>query len=538
MRLLTSTVCLLSLILSIPAQAQVVTKTADSFEFGSWKSADYNTTGGTIAIVQAASPDSGTQKSLSITPTYSGSFGGFAVAPVRPLVIPGETRSITLIYKAGDKRHGLKVDFVDGWGRSTVDKKPLEWNVPTDPSLNWQKSTFTIPADWVQPISIAKIGTHNWNTQSEKNAPTFLIDQIDVQTDIARVDPKTGFLTSWRPDPSPDDKTKTLRNPPAAPLVDVTFSTTAEANVFMNTPPRTDLLIRNWKADPLAAKATITLSTDKQSPAPTMKKDFTVDSLAGFEVPLEVKRFGLYSAEAKIAFADGTSDTSTLALAYLPQQPQLTPQQRNDSPYGLNYHGAGRRMIGTFRKAGLVWFREYAFSKPHLMQAKGSDGKYANWPFFNRMMQAYAENDALVVACLQQWMQPPVIGNDARAQSLGPDQQWVKDLAHVMISFPQITHWEAGNEYDLNQKNQRLEEAVQWENYQRYHARLAEMVKLLVGDKGVTIENGRAGIFPELVADSVKSGHFAGVDVINSHHYCGTDAPELNFFNFNTSPPL
>ena len=49
----------------------------------------------------------------------------------------------------------------------------------------------------------------------------------------------------------------------------------------------------------------------------------------------------------------------------------------------------------------------------------------------------------------------------------------------------------------------------------------------------MAVENGRAGIWPERVRRMVQSGDFANIDVINSHHYAGTDSPEVNVINHN-----
>src|SRR5688572_4952254 len=91
----------LATILSIVSstQAQVVTKTADGFEFGGWTAAEYNTVSGKLAVADSASPETQSKRSLAITPTYAGSFGGFGAAPTKPLVISGETKSVTVISK-------------------------------------------------------------------------------------------------------------------------------------------------------------------------------------------------------------------------------------------------------------------------------------------------------------------------------------------------------------------------------------------------------------------------------------------------------
>ena len=117
---------------------------------------------------------------------------------------------------------------------------------------------------------------------------------------------------------------------------------------------------------------------------------------------------------------------------------------------------------------------------------------------------------------------------------LGPDRAWTREIADFTLAFPQVTHWEIGNEYDLHDGNAAAEEAVGWRNYQAYHRRFADVVQLLGDGQVAPVEQGRAGIWPRRVEDCVRSGAFDRIPVVNSHHYCGVDPPELNFANFNT----
>ncbi len=48
-----------------------------------------------------------------------------------------------------------------------------------------------------------------------------------------------------------------------------------------------------------------------------------------------------------------------------------------------------RSSLVPFRKAGIVWFREYAFSYDWLLRARGDDGRYAGWPNFPKIVGAY-----------------------------------------------------------------------------------------------------------------------------------------------------
>jgi hypothetical protein len=116
----------------------------------------------------------------------------------------------------------------------------------------------------------------------------------------------------------------------------------------------------------------------------------------------------------------------------------------------------------------------------------------------------------------------------------GPNRAWAAEITDLISAFPQVSHWELGNEYDLDKKTADAEEKIQWANYRAYHKRFADVLAAVGGGELVAVENGRAGIWPEREKACVASGDFANIAVINSHHYCGVEAPELNFGNFNT----
>ena len=75
----------------------------------------------------------------------------------------------------------------------------------------------------------------------------------------------------------------------------------------------------------------------------------------------------------------------------LPVPRELSRQQKLASPYGLNVHSGEKVVLVPFRRAGIVWFREYAFSFDWLLRAKGKDGSYAGWPYYPKIVQAYQD---------------------------------------------------------------------------------------------------------------------------------------------------
>ena len=84
--------------------------------------------------------------------------------------------------------------------------------------------------------------------------------------------------------------------------------------------------------------------------------------------------------------SDGTQRAEKMILARLPVPKDLTEQQKLASPYGLNVHSGEKVVLVPFRNAGIVWFREYAFSFDWLLRAKGKDGSYAGWPYYPKIV--------------------------------------------------------------------------------------------------------------------------------------------------------
>ena len=253
----------------------------------------------------------------------------------------------------------------------------------------------------------------------------------------------------------------------------------------------------------------------------------------GITLPLKAERFGLYTLNARVALSDGTAYTEQMVLARLPVEKELTEPQKLASPYGLNVHSAGKIVLVPFHKAGLVWFREYAFSYDWLLRARGEDGADAGWPNYPKIVSAYTAVGAKCLPVLQKSMAPPEIVPGKVSGRVGPDRIWNREICNIINAFPQITHWELNNEYDLPGDHWKAEEQIDWANYRAYHKRFASILDLLGGGELVAVENGRAGIWPQRVARCVQSGDFAKIAVVNGHHYCGTDAPEVNLGNFN-----
>ena len=222
-----------------------------------------------------------------------------------------------------------------------------------------------------------------------------------------------------------------------------------------------------------------------------------------------------------------------MSLAHLPAEQKLTEEQKLASPYGLNVHSGAKIVVNPYKKAGLVWFREYAFAYDWLLRAKGDDMKYAGWPYYPQIVNAYTDAGVKCLPVIQKSLTPPAVTGGKVTGRIGPDKTWTREIASVVMAFPQITHWELSNEYDLPADNLKPEELRDWANYRAFHKQFANILEIVGGGELTAVENGRAGIWPERLLRCVQSGDFDKIGVVNVHHYCGTDAPETNVSNFN-----
>ena len=125
----------------------------------------------------------------------------------------------------------------------------------------------------------------------------------------------------------------------------------------------------------------------------------------------------------------------------------------------MNVHGGNEKLrLEPFRNAGMVWFRDYAFSYDWLLRAKGDDKRYAGWPYYPALIKRYEDLGVKLLPCLQGAIKPP---QGAAKPALGPDRAWTREIADILNAFPKITHWELSNEYDLKKDNAAAEEAIQ-----------------------------------------------------------------------------
>ena len=517
------------------AQETLVHKVAEPFESGGWITSQYNKAQGSLKLVAETPPELGdaSKQSLAIEASFSGQgFEFFNVLPATPLVIPGDVKTVSLWVRGDGQDYPWILNFKDGWGRSEAGGKKLEWLLSKDIGTAWKKITFTVPPDWVKPVTIDNITTHNWSSQAKKATARFQVDHLEVDTDIAGVDPQTGELRSWQPNPKPADDKPQVK--PRTPLLDVQFTSPEEANVFSRRAPAFDVRLRSWQPGTVSGALNWKLLDGAGQLLKEGRQEVKVDSTLSLALPLDVPRFGLYRLEAALAWANGQTTKTAQPFARVPPYHELSDGDKDASPYGLNVHGGREVLVKAFRQAGIIWYRDYAFGFDWLKRAKGADKSYSGWPYYPRLIQQYDDAGVRVLACLMGAIQPPVPGAPGKPGTMQPDRAWIREMADIVNAFPQIQHWELDNEYDLGMKGQAIkEEPLGWKNYRNYHQKFGEIVHLLGAGEITAVEQGRAGIWPERVREGIAGGEFASIDVVNSHHYTGVDAPEVNVVNSN-----
>lgn len=506
----------------------MVQKIAEPFEQTTWKAADDSTTGGEVKISSEVATELGpvSKSALDVEARFSGTgFELFICSPKQTLVIPGRTKKVSLWVRNRSK-FGWVLNFKDGWGRTEANGRKLEWQIAPGGEGAWKKVTFDVPGDWVQPLTINGVSTHNWDFKNEKTSARLSIDQLEVETDIADVDPKTGILKGWQA-PAPAAGQAALKAP-VTPLRNVTLNGTDIHNVFAGEKPQFLLAARNWT--PGAATGTLTwkVSDNTGTVVQNGSQPVTVKDSFSLDLPLNTLKYGLYRLDSTVDWADGQKFTTSQPYAVIPVPKELTEAEKDASPYGLNVHSFRAPMVSTFRKAGIIWYRDYAFSLQSVLQARGDDNRYAGWPYYPKIIRGYQENGVRLLPVFQKAIASPVPGGKP-----GPNATWTRDMAGIMTAFPGLTALELDNEYDLHGGNSKMEDAIAWKNYGLFHKKFADIAGVINDGQTIMVENGRAGIWPERLRRMVLSGDFDHINVVNSHHYTGTDSPERNVENHN-----
>lgn len=507
--------CLLPLLLG----AADAPKLVDDFD-APWAISPWAPAKGTVTVATDGDADVN-----QVTIAFAKGFQWWGFGPAEPVVIPGKAQRIHLRIR-GEKGQPLSLGFKDGWGRDKVDGKDLKHEFQGTGA--WMDVVYTVPQSIVFPLTITGIGTHNWHTQDQESTVTFAIDALRVETDVSAVDPATGALAGWKADPGNANVTE-----PRVPILGATVTSAAVSHVFAGKPVAFDLTTRSWLPGTVAASVSWTVRSEDGAVVDQGTESFPVSDQDRRHLTPTIPTFGVYRLETVFTGDGQERGRDSIGFANLPKPLELSAEEHAASPYGMNVHGGRHVLVEPFADAGIRWYRDYSFNLHWLQRSKGADRSYTGWPNHRAIVDAYAQRGLGLLPCVVDTI--PRANKETKAGSLPkPDRSLKAELFDAFSAFPEIRYWEVDNEYDLHGDSSRYEREVDWQHYRDYHKAFAETLKF-VDEKAIAVENGRAGIWPELAEACVKSGDFAQIGVINIHHYCGADAPERNIGNHNTN---
>ena len=467
-----------------------------------WAPSGYNSASGTIGGSKDVPPQAAAgAESMQIAVDYSGE--GFQFFGVEPPdgQIPGKCRRVSVWVKALQPDYSWLLKFKDAGGNETVDGKKLEWGLKAEPG-QWKQVELTVPEGWAQPIRLAGISAHNWNRKQQKARAVLLVYGLSVTTDVSGVADR-------------------------ASLVQVQLATGAQRHVFTAPGPvRYHVACASWLGTKLEGTLAYRVSDPEGTLVAQRSRPVAFTGSLAETIEMAPPRLGVYTASIRLDLGTGRRFDRTSRFAYVPKPRECSEAEKKASPYGLNIHG-GKPGVAydAIARLGFTWVRDYAYSRPWMVRARGDDGRYAGWPWYPKMDRRIRDSGLMLLPCLM-----GAIGEETKAGRLEPNQAWKRDLVHVLWAFPQYPAWELDNEYDY--RHGREEAARKWSSYDAFHKLFGRAVHFM--NPGVlAVEQGTAGIHPEWVRRAVANGSFDDIDVVNAHFYCGTSPPELSTHNVN-----
>ena len=477
------------------AQAVIVSRDLGDPTANTWKEYDWITASGSWSALDERAPGApASGKSLRIKgkfPARNFAYWGLQLIEAQRK-IPGEAKRFVGYGRRSMDRIGLEI-MLKG-----ADGKEVKLG-PKFGKGEWVKFELKVPEGMVQPISFEGFTLSNWSSKDDPTANEVIFDLSDfrVETDISSV---------------PFDKRP----------YSVSISFPEIGNVFYKgEKPKVTVSASSWLGEArkldIDAKVVSADGTERRFVVPsvtcldsaTVTTELPFDQPGGYTVKLDVK-----------GFPETKSFSSRYAVCLEP--PTLTPEQKRYSPYGINVHGGGYVGYEKFARLGFVWVRDYAYTYDWMVRARGN-GEYGGWPWYNKLVATAENNGMLTLPCLMGSMQ---FDRNKPQSKPAPDEEWRRNLAHIVATFGTLPAFEIDNEVDGRMDPYGKE-------YAAYHRVFAEIVKAISPNRWA-VETGVAGIYPEATRKHVLAGDFKNIDVCNGHRYCGIEAPEFNKSNANT----
>ncbi len=443
-------------------------------------------------------------KALRLIVRYGArSFGGWSAHP-KARTLPGKVVKITgWARKGNEKSWGMGMDFVD------ANTNKFSYGIPAK-STDWERFEFVVPATVKGkdpetgkersvpirfPIRLESISQNNWGDRNNPEPVERILDLYDlrVHTDMGAIP------VEERPYE-----------------IGATFPVTANCFYYGEEKPEVVLSVGSWLGEERTVRTTAEVESAAGERRPMPIPDLTVLDSASVRAELPFTEPGAYTLRLKASgFPKDYASEHRYAVILHP--PALTEEQKDASPYGINVHGGGYVGYEKFAKLGFVWVRDYAFNFLWMNKARGA-GDYAGWPWYPKIIKSAEDVGMRTLACLM---------NAAPGRPEDPDtptDEWRRQMALIVSTFPQITAWELDNEHGWPTTDK----------YGEWHRVFAEIVKVCRPD-ALSVQEGCAAIVPEGARKHVLNGNFKGLKVLNGHRYAGLVGPEVSRSNFNVA---
>ena len=492
--------------------ANLVSKDIGDPEANAWEAGQWVTCGGDVIVLDERPADAPTNaKSVRFETRYGDhAFGGWN-AHLKDNVLPGRPRKLTGWARLGnDDSWGMSFDFVD----ANTNKFGISMHPVGDPkgkfklTREWQKFEMDFPEvagkdkmPLAYPVKFDGVSQNNWG---DRNSPP-KTRQFDVYD-----------LRLWTDMEGVAEEERPYSLSVSYPVVGNTF-------FFGEDKPRLVISAGSWIGRELElgfkAKAVSADGTTRDIAVPPLS---ILDS-ASAVVTLPFDEPGAYKVEITASgFPKPIVEKSRYVVCLKPRE--LTEEEKEASPYGINVHGGGYVGYEKFARLGFTWVRDYAYTWGWLLRARG-DGKYAGWPWYPKIVKAAEDVGLKTLPCL---MGAFTVKSDAKAgdPSLEPSTDWRRSMALVVSTFDTLSAFELDNECDTLMFRH-------FDAYKRYCEAFGAIMKAARPDARA-VSPGLAGIYVEETQKLVESGAFKDIDVVNGHRYCGKDGPEYSKANLNT----
>lgn len=492
--------------------ANLVSKDIGDPEANAWEAGQWVTCGGDVIVLDERPADAPTNaKSVRFETRYGDhAFGGWN-AHLKDNVLPGRPRKLTGWARLGnDDSWGMSFDFVD----ANTNKFGISMHPVGDPkgkfklTREWQKFEMDFPEvagkdkkPLAYPVKFDGVSQNNWG---DRNSPP-KTRQFDVYD-----------LRLWTDMEGVAEEERPYSLTVSYPVVGNTF-------FFGEDKPRLVISAGSWIGRELElgfkAKAVSADGTTRDIAVPPLS---ILDS-ASAVVTLPFDEPGAYKVEVTASgFPKPIVEKSRYVVCLKPRE--LTEEEKEASPYGINVHGGGYVGYEKFARLGFTWVRDYAYTWGWLLRARG-DGKYAGWPWYPKIVKAAEDVGLKTLPCL---MGAYAAKMDAKEgdPSLSPSTEWRRSMALVVSTFDTLSAFELDNECDTLMFRH-------FDAYKRYCEAFGAIMKAARPDARA-VSPGLAGIYVEETQKLVESGAFKDIDVVNGHRYCGKDGPEYSKANLNT----